>query len=166
LVHKLAEECGLRLIVIDEIQDILIGSLRQQQLALEAIKALMNKLQVSIIALGTPDAKHAMSANKHLRARFEDATLPLWKADAYLAHFLEAFESTLPLRERSCLSSLDTMRCLVKISSGVLAAIVERVARAAALAVESGQEHITHALIERARVELPRCIRSSSRGHL
>lgn len=76
LVHKLAKECGLRLIVIDEIQDILIGSLRQQQLALVALKALMNRLKVSIIAVGTPDARHAMGANMHLRARFEDATLP------------------------------------------------------------------------------------------
>lgn len=159
LVKELAQAASLRLLVIDEIQDVLIGSLRQQQLALEAIKGMMNRLRVAVIAMGTPDAVHAMSANMHLRDRFDDETLPLWKADAYLAHFLEAYESTLPLRERSRLSSADTMRQLVKLSGGVLAATVERLGRAAALAIEHGEERITRAWIERAQWEVPRCLR-------
>lgn len=157
LVLELAKAASLRLLVIDEIQDVLIGTLRQQLLALEAIKALMNRLQVSVLALGTPDAVHAMGANVHLRARFGDATLPLWKADVYLGHFLEAYEATLPLRERSRLSAPDTMRQLVKLSGGVLAVIVERLGRAAALAIEHGEERITSAWIERSQWEVPRC---------
>lgn len=162
LVLELAKAASLRLLVIDEIQDVLIGTLRQQQLALEAIKALMNRLRVAVIALGTQDAVHAMSANVHLRARFADETLPLWKADVYLAHFLEAYEATLPLRERSRLSSLDTMRQLVKLSDGVLATMVERLGRAAALAIEHGEERITRAWIERALWEVPHCLRTET----
>lgn len=162
LVQELAQAASLRLLVIDEIQDVLIGTLRQQQLALEAIKALMNRLPVAVIALGTVDAVHAMGANVHLRARFKDETLPLWKADTYLAHFLEAYESTLPLRERSRLSSLDTMRQLVKLSGGVLATIVERLGCAAVLAIEHNEERITRGWIERAQWEVPCCLRAES----
>ena len=162
LVRELAQAASLRLLVIDEIQDVLIGTLRQQQLALEAIKALMNRLRVAVIALGTADAVHAMGANVHLRARFEDETLPLWKADTYFAHFLEAYESALPLRERSRLSSLDTMRQLIKLSGGVLATIVERLGRAAALAIEHDEERITRGWIERAQWEVPCCLRTMS----
>ncbi len=74
-----------------------------------------------------------------------------------MGHFLEAYEATLPLRERSRLSAPDTMRQLVKLSGGVLAVIVERLGRAAALAIEHGEERITSAWIERSQWEVPRC---------
>lgn len=161
---KLALACGLRLILIDEFQDVLMGTVRQQRLALNVIKDIMNNLPVAVIALGTPDVKHAMSADEHLATRFDKLVLPKWRADRYLANFLDAYESTLPLHEPSHLSALGTMRMLVKETNGTLTHIVRRIQRAAALAVEEGGERITAALLERAAHEFPRCLLQLSNG--
>lgn len=163
---EVATACGLRLIVIDEFQDVLMGTVRQQKLALNLIKEVMNKLPVAVIALGTPDVRHSMSAHEHLATRFEKIALPRWRADRYLANFLDAYESTLPLHEASHLSALGTMRMLVKETNGTLTHIVRRIQRAAALAVEEGGERITAALLERAAHELPRCFLQRSNGQL
>jgi hypothetical protein len=156
LAVKLAREASLRLLVIDEIQDILIGTPRQQQLSLEVIKSLMNTLGVTILALGTPEAKYVMATNEHLRARFQFMELPKWSADEALAVFLRAFESSLPLAEPSRLYQLTPMRTLVKASDGVLTRIVEIVTRAATISLQNGNERITDEFIRRAIEECPK----------
>jgi len=47
------------------------------------------------------------------------------------------------------------MKLIVRLTSGQTDAIVTLIANAAALAVESGSERITHTLLERARTEFP-----------
>jgi hypothetical protein len=152
---KLAQEADLRLLIIDEIQDVLSSTPRQQALALVAIKDIMNSLKIPVLALGTDNARNALEADQHLKGRFQFRGLPSWRCDDYLRHFLEAYESTLPLKKRSKLGALLMMKVIVKESEGVLGLIVERLQRAAALAIEGGQEQITAELFERARFEVP-----------
>jgi len=77
---------------------------------------------------------------------------------------LESYESTLPLKKRSNLGSLTMMRLIVKETGGLLCNIVDRIQRAAALAIESGEEHITKELFERARFEFPKTIVAGMTG--
>lgn len=156
LALQLGDAVDLRLIIIDEIQDVLSATTRQQQLALLAIKDLMNSLKVPVLALGTETARHALEADQHLKARFEFRELPSWRVDDYLRHFLESYEESLPLKKRSNLGSQRVMKLLIKESKGVLGVIVERLKRAAAFAIEDGTEQITIELIERARDRVPR----------
>lgn len=58
-------------------------------------------------------------------------------------------------KKRSNLGALHMMKVIVKESEGVLGVIVERLQRAAALAIEGGQEQITAELFQRARFEIP-----------
>lgn len=152
---RLAKEADLRLLIIDEIQDVLTSTPRQQAIALEVIKDIMNSLKIPVLALGTEAARNALEADQHLKGRFQFRELPLWRCDDYLRHFLEVYESTLPLQRRSNLASLQMMKLIVRESEGVLGVIVERLKLAAALAIESGQEQITKDLFERARFEIP-----------
>lgn len=152
---QIAKAAGLRLIIIDEIQDVLLSTMFQQKMALLATKDLMNSLNVPVLAMGTEDASHSLEADKHLKERFKFHELPIWGVDEYLRHFLEAYESTLPLKKRSGLGSVRTMKVLVRETGGLLGAIVERLKCAAALAIESETEKITIDLIERARFEVP-----------
>jgi len=48
-----------------------------------------------------------------------------------------------------------TMKLIIRLTGGQTDAIVTLIANAAAIAVESGEERITHGLLERARNELP-----------
>jgi hypothetical protein len=160
---KLGEAADLILLIVDEIQDVLLSTQRQQQLALLAIKDIMNSLKVHVLALGTEDARHALEVDQHLKRRFQFRELPSWRNDDYLRHFLEAYESTLPLKQRSNLGSPRMMKVLIKESEGVLGAIVDRLKYAAALAIETEMERITIELIERARFDVPITDLSSDR---
>lgn len=151
----LARAAGLCLLIVDELQDVLLTTVRQQELTLLALKDIMNSLKVPMLALGTENARIALEADQHLKKRFEMRELPVWRCDDYLRHFLESYESTLPLRKRSNLGSLIMMRLIIKETDGRLCDIVDRLQRGAALAIESGEERITKELIERARFEFP-----------
>jgi hypothetical protein len=157
----LSRAASLRLLIVDEIQDVLFNTVRQQGLALVAIKDIMNTLKVPVLALGTGDARNALSADEHLQSRFKPRELPVWRCDEYFRHFLQAYEETLPLRDRSNLGTQLMMKLLIKETEGQLSEIVERVQRAAGLAIETGIERITQDLILRARFDFPQLMSDS-----
>ena len=148
LVLRLCRSAEVEMLIVDEIQDILTSTPRQQRIALDTIKFLMNELSLPIVALGTLEAKAAMEVDEHLNARFCYRELPVWKADAFLGNFLEALELRLPLKLRSCLSSPTLMKKLIAVSGGTLDTIVKTTCYAAAHAVEKGIERVTVALVE------------------
>lgn len=152
---QLATAAQLKLLIVDELQDLLHTTARQRSLTLVAIKDVMNSLLVPTVALGTEDARIALEADQHLKARFRFRDLPRWKPDDYLRHFLEGLESSLPLKRRSNLGSLTMMRLIVKATGGLTHDMVERLQNAAALAVETGDERITATLFEKAEFEFP-----------
>ncbi|MEZ2416337.1 TniB family NTP-binding protein [Luteibacter sp. RCC_6_2] len=155
MVLKVCRAVRVRMLILDEIQDVLTSTARQQRIALDTIKYLMNELQIPIITLGTSAAPDAMQLDEHLNARFAYRSLPQWEADAFLTSFLSALESSLPLHQPSGLTSLETRKLLVKLSGGVLDKIVKTVCYAGAYAVETGEERITAALLQRAAVQPP-----------
>jgi ATP-dependent Clp protease ATP-binding subunit ClpA len=67
-----------RILLIDEIHNLLSCSARDQRAALNAIKYLANKLRVSIVAAGTYGALHVMPADSQIASRFEQDELPVW----------------------------------------------------------------------------------------
>lgn len=155
MVLKLCSTASLRLLIVDEIQDILTTTPRQQRIALDTIKFLMNELSLPILTLGTSAAPAAMQVDEHLNARFKYRELPLWKRDEFLTNFLDTLEKALPLRKRSYLSSPTLSADLIRLSGGVLQTIMQLVTHAAAHAVESGEDQITTKLLERAVSEPP-----------
>jgi len=153
---QLAKLAQVRALIVDELQDLVNITPRQRVLTLLALKDIMNSLRLPIIALGTPDAQVALQADPHLNARFAFRDLPVWECDGYLEHFLEAYESSLPLARRSHLNSLPMMRLITKSTAGSLGDMVLRLQTAAALAVETGDERITEALFRRSEFGFPR----------
>lgn len=145
-----------KLLVVDEIQDILQITKRQQRAALDTIKLIMNTLHIPIIAFGVPSAAEAMAADEHLYARFDFKALPAWKVgNANTEVLLMGLEATLPLRKASYLSSPAMQGAIVKPSKGLLARIVRTVKHAAIFAILDKEERITRVQIERATREIP-----------
>lgn len=155
MVLKLCRMAGVRLLIVDEIQDILTSTARQQRIALDTIKFLMNELTLPVLTLGTSAAPAAMQIDEHLNARFIYRELPIWSRDSYLTNFLNTLEKALPLRNPSYLSSPTLSAELIRLSGGVLETIVQLVTHAGAHAVESGEDQITKELLVRATYEPP-----------
>lgn len=54
----------VRMLVIDEIHSILAGTFREQRIVLNAIRFLANDLRISLVCVGTREAKQALMTDQ------------------------------------------------------------------------------------------------------
>jgi Bacterial TniB protein len=88
-----------RMVLIDEIHNLLSCSARDQRAALNAIKYLANKSRVSIVAAGTYEALHVMRSDSQIASRFEQLELPIWTESQALRRFIAGYLALLPFKK-------------------------------------------------------------------
>ena len=132
----------VRLLVIDEVHNILSGSRDQQRRFLNLLRWLGNELQIPLVAVGTSDALRAIQSDDQLANRFTPFRLPPWCLDAEYLRMLNTLEAMLPLRERSGLEEPAFAQKILAAAEGVLGEVVNLVTTAAVAAVGSGEERI------------------------
>jgi Bacterial TniB protein len=148
-VLTISERVNLKMLIIDEIQDILAGSLRNQHKLRNAIKQLGNELQIPIVGVGTQEAFHAIQTDPQLANRFVPVFLPRWefekgvepKNNPYLK-LLSSFESMLPLKEQSNLTESGIALKLLSMSEGLIGELSAILNEAAVKAIRSKKERI------------------------
>ncbi len=142
-IITLLRRIRLKLLVIDEIQHILFGSMMKQRQLLNAIKSLGNQLQIPIIGVGTREAFNALQSDPQLSNRFEPVILPKWKLDEEYLRLLVSFERVLPLKNPSNLIEPNTATKILTMSEGTIGAISTLLKKCAQKAIETGTESIT-----------------------
>ena len=75
------------------------GTPRQQRVFLQLLRFLSNELHLAIVAVGVPEARHALLSDGQLRSRFTDVELPRWSLGEDLRDFITRLTWSLPLRE-------------------------------------------------------------------
>lgn len=100
-VIKVLQSINLGVLVIDEIHNLIAGSLLKQRAYLNSLKRLGNQLERSIIGVGTADALRAIQIDEQLSNRFKPEVLPPWKLDKEFLRFLASLERIIPLRDPS-----------------------------------------------------------------
>jgi len=148
LAVRLMRKTGVRLLVIDELHNVLSGSATQQRRLLNLLRWLGNELQIPLVGVGTAEALRAIRSDDQLVNRFEPIALPLWTEDDAYLRLLNTLEAVLPLRRASGLIRPALAGKIFSLSEGVLGEIVAVVTRAAARAVTSGAEAITPRLLD------------------
>jgi hypothetical protein len=146
---------GLRMLIIDEIHDILAGSLLQQHNFRNTIKHLSNELKIPIVGVGTREAFNAFQTDPQLANRFEPAFLPRWtigdgvkpEADPFL-QLLASFECMLLLKRRSNLTEPALALKILSMSEGLIGEISAVLTKAAVKAITSGKERIDLRVLE------------------
>jgi type II secretory pathway predicted ATPase ExeA len=144
----LLRQTQVRLLVIDEVHNLLSGSRLQQRRLLNLLRWLGNELQISLVAVGTVEAFHAIQSDDQLANRFEPIRLPPWHDGQEYRQLLSTLEAVLPLRRPSQLAKAALAEKILAAAEGVLGEIVSIVSRAAVRAVTCGSECITTQLIE------------------
>lgn len=139
-----------RMLVVDELHNILSGTPAQQRRLLNLIRWLGNELQIPLIGVGTVEALRAIQSDDQLANRFEPFALPLWSDDDDFRRLLNTLEAVLPLRKRSDLDDPALANRIYAAGEGILGEIIAIVIRAAVEAVRSGSECITSRTIEAA----------------
>lgn len=146
---RLLRAINPRMLVIDEVHNLLAGTPREQRRTLNLLKFLANQLRVPLVCLGTDDALRAMQSDPQIASRFEPFHLPRWCADAAFRSLLATLEAALPLRKPSNLGQKPMVECILTHSGGITGNVVRLLTRAAAYAILDGQERIDIAVLER-----------------
>lgn len=148
-VVKLLKTVGVKVLIIDEIQHILAGSMKKQHSFLNVIKGLGNELQIPIVGVGTREADRAIQTDLQLSNRFEAAFLPRWKFNANYIRLLMSFEQILPLAHPSSLDERGVATKILSMSEGYIGEISKILTDASVLAIRSGHERIDVGILEK-----------------
>jgi hypothetical protein len=142
--YKMLKNVGCRMLIIDEIHNLLAGTISRQKTFLNALKRLGNTLKISIVAVGTNDAYRAIHTDPQLANRFRPVTLPRWTVDdPDFARLLASIEQRLPLKKPSHLTRDELLIDINVRAEGLLGDVQELLTRAAIHAIRSGAECIT-----------------------
>ncbi len=145
---RMLRETGVRILVIDEVHNLLSGSRVQQRRLLNLLRWLGNELQIPLVAVGTAEALHAVQSDDQLANRFEPMGLPPWRHGEEYRQLLSTLEAVLPLRRPSQLAEPMLAEKILAAAEGILGEVVSIITRAAVRAVMTGTEAITAKLID------------------
>jgi type II secretory pathway predicted ATPase ExeA len=155
LALRLMRAVGARMLIIDELHNILAGKADVRREFLNLIRFLGNELRIPIVGVGTREAYLAVRADEQLENRFEPIILPLWEEGETIRSLLASFAAAFPLRRRSELATADMARYVLARSEGTIGEISRLVTAAAVAAVETGEEAIDRRTLTLADYESP-----------
>ncbi|WP_240696765.1 TniB family NTP-binding protein [Cellulosimicrobium funkei] len=138
----LLRAAGVRVLVIDELHNVLAGRSDTRREFLNLIRFLGNELGIPLVGVGTREAYLAIRSDDQLENRFEPFTLPRWEPDQETRSLLASFAAAFPLRRRSTIATEEMTRYLLTRSEGTIGELTHLLVDAAVAAIESGEEAI------------------------
>ena len=151
----LMRKCNVRMLIIDEIHNMLAGRQNVQREFLNLIRFLGNELRIPIIGIGIREAWHAICTDPQLENRFSPIILPLWQDDIEFGKLLASFISSFPLRKQSYILDKDTRNYILRRSEGTIGEISSLLTKAAIIAIQTGKECIDFSILELTDYESP-----------
>lgn len=141
-VVAILKKVQVRMIVIDEIHDLLAGPLLKQRRFLNVLKYLGNELRVPIVGVGIKDAARAVQVDPQLANRFLPEVLPHWELNADFARLMASFESLLPLKNPSALADKELASRILAMTGGTIGEMSRLLNEAAIYAIKKKTERI------------------------
>jgi hypothetical protein len=136
--------CSLKILIIDEIHNILSGPVAKQTIFMNTLKTISNDLQISIILAGIKDALHATNTNTQINNRFKPVFLTKWQLDREYLSLLASIEMTLPLNLPSGIATnKEIAQKILDLSEGYIGEMVDLITLASEYAIDKGIEKIT-----------------------
>ena len=146
-VKRLFKQLGVRMLIIDEIHNLIAGSQNRQREFRNALRSLGNEAKICIVAAGIEEAYTAFNADAQLSSRFVPMELPRWALGPELGTLLMTLEKRTPLKKPSGLHLPRLMTAIHSKSESNLGDICDLVKEAAIAAIDTGVESITEKLI-------------------
>ena len=133
---------GVRVLVIDELHNLLAGRGETRREFLNLIRFLGNELRIPLVGVGTQEAYLAIRSDDQLENRVAPFTLPRWEPNEEARSLLASFAAAFPLRRPSAIATEDMARYLLSRSEGTIGELTHLLTDAAVAAIESGEEAI------------------------
>jgi len=135
---------GTKMLIVDEIHNILSGSVAKQKEFMNALKNLNNKLSIPIVLVGIKEALNATNTDFQISSRFKPLYLKRWNFGNEYLSLLKSIEKILPLKKESNLAGDNKFaEIIIENSEGLLGEIIEIINLSAIEAIKSGSERIT-----------------------
>lgn len=139
---SLLRAVGVRVLVIDELHNVLAGRGDIRREFLNVLRFLGNELRIPLVGVGTREAYLAIRSDDQLENRFEPLVLPRWEPTDEARTLLASFAAAFPLRRRSMIDTEDMARYLLTRSEGTIGELTRLLTDAAVAAIETGEEAI------------------------
>ena len=149
-----------RMLIIDEIQHIIAGSLNAQRNLLNAIKDLSNTLQIPIVGAGIEDAFNAIQVDSQLANRFQLEVLPRWKINTLddtknFARLIASIEQSLILPEASYLYKKPYLEKIHYLSEGLIGEVFQILRKLAIFSIKNDQTCINEDTFDSVTLSTP-----------
>lgn len=145
---SLLTKVGTRMLIIDEIHNILAGRSDQRDQYLKTLKYLSNVLKIPIVTVGTLEALRAMQTDGQIANRFEPFLIPRWKPDKDFALFLATLCESMELARKSDFKKVALVKRFHAMSEGLTGEARNLMVRAAKTAITSGREVIDDEILD------------------
>lgn len=145
---SLMESCGVRMLIIDDLHNMLAGRIDAQRQFLNMLRTLGDDLEASLVCLGTHHALRAIQIDDQLANRFLPHILPTWQLDKSFRLLLNTYETLLPLPERSFLARQDIAQYILSKSEGTIGEAFALINTAAKMAIRADMPSINMSLLE------------------
>jgi Bacterial TniB protein len=139
---RLYADLGVRVVVFDEVHNVLSGTFRDQRRILTQLRYLSNELRVSVVCLGIETARDAISGDPQLARRFGLVELPAWEIGPDFKALVATLLRHLPLRNASVLDTA-ALQTVIRSTRGNTARVFQLFGDLAIAAIGSGEERIT-----------------------
>ena len=149
LALRVLRAVGTRVLVIDELHNMLAGTRTTRGEFLNLLRWLGNELRIPLVGVGTRDAWLAIRTDPQLENRFEPFVMPSWRPGPDAARLLQGFATLLPLRRPSDLRGAELVRGAVARTGGTIGEVAALLRAAADAAIRSGEECITADVLAR-----------------
>ncbi|BBB58699.1 transposase [Undibacterium sp. KW1] len=142
-IKRLFRQMDVRMLIIDEIHNLIAGSTNKQREFRNTLKSIGNETKVVMVAAGTEDAYNAFNTDPQMSSRFTPEELPLWKANNEFGGVLATLELRTPLKKPSNLKDPAAMLSIYNRSEGTLGDACDLVKELAIDAIRKKTEQIT-----------------------
>lgn len=142
LTLTLLRRVAVRVLVIDELHNVLAGRADTRREFLNLIRFLGNELRIPLVGVGTREAYLAIRSDDQLENRFAPLTLPRWAPDAQGCSLLASFAASFPLRRPSAIAAPEMAEYLLTRCEGTIGELTHLLTDAAIAAIETGEEAI------------------------
>jgi hypothetical protein len=135
-------DMDLKMLMIDEVHNLLAGSYREQRRFLNMLRFLANDLCASLVVFGVNEALEAIRGDDQLARRLDEHSLPLGEDDVEFARLIQTLLAAMALERRSGLT-VGSLRIILNVTGGVTSRVFTMIKSLAIDAIESGEERIT-----------------------
>ena len=140
-VLQLAGTLGLRMLIIDEVHNLLQGKIDQRSLVLNGLKFLSNELRIPVVAMGTNEARIAFQTDQQLGNRFEPLEMPRWRPGKDYAWFLKQLCGGLALDDgQDLLASRAVVERIHHLTDGLTGETFRLIAKLAVFAAQQDEQ--------------------------